>query len=78
MDEGQKQEPVSFYPNPTRGSISSDAKNFSRIELFSVTGSMVMSCTDCSELDLCMQPSGIYIVKTTTPTVSSFGKIIKQ
>jgi hypothetical protein len=78
MDEGQKQELVSFYPNPTRGSISSDAKNISRIELFSVTGSMVMSCTDCSELDLRMQPSGIYIVKTTTPTFSSFGKIIKQ
>ena len=78
LDPGQKIETSIFYPNPTTGKIFSNSKNFQRMEVLTASGSSVMSCTDCNQIDISTQPSGVYILKIHQKNNTAFEKIIKQ
>ncbi|MBK7211731.1 MAG: hypothetical protein IPH88_00235 [Bacteroidales bacterium] len=52
-----------FFPNPTSGSISTKGRLPERLELYSISGKLLLSCQSCSDMDLEGLPSGIYMLK---------------
>ena len=72
------------YPNPTRGTlhiVNSDVP-LRGAELFDMTGRRILTVSQLpatdSQLDLGALPSGIYLLRLTTPSGISLQKVVKE
>ena len=70
-------EMISVYPNPTQGVIFVGAKSVQRVEVFNVTGQMVMSSTE-PVINVSELGSGLYIVRVTADDRMVIRSIVKQ
>lgn len=68
VEENNYLENVEIYPNPTNNLVTISGENLSKIEIFNITGQMVLVfdyINDNQTIDLENQPSGIYFFKIT-------------
>lgn len=68
VEENNNLENVEIYPNPTNNLVTISGENLSKIEIFNITGQMVLVfdyINDNQTIDLGNQPSGIYLFKIT-------------
>jgi hypothetical protein len=68
---------ISVYPNPTQGVIFVGAKSVQRVEVFNVTGQMVMSSTE-PVINVSELGSGMYFVRVTADDSMVVRSIVKQ
>ena len=71
---------VSVYPNPMRDVFFIEAANglpVQRVEVFNVTGQMVLSSTD-TEINVSEWESGMYVVRVTAADKIVIRRIVKQ
>ncbi|MBN4072638.1 T9SS type A sorting domain-containing protein [Crocinitomix catalasitica] len=68
---------IQIYPNPTNGIARISGLNLESIQLFDLTGSMIIHTVE-NEIDLreLSLPSGIYVIKIRTSTSSFTRKLI--
>lgn len=67
------------YPNPTKNILNFGFnKNLDHIEVYSITGKMVMSITDSNTIDLRNLSKGMYMVKVAVDNNSEFIKVVKN
>jgi hypothetical protein len=76
VDE-EAMEMISVYPNPTQGVVFVGAKSVQRVEVFNVTGQMVLSSTE-PVIDVSGLGSGMYIVRVTADDRMVIRSIVKQ
>ncbi|MFN4985790.1 MAG: T9SS type A sorting domain-containing protein, partial [Ignavibacteria bacterium] len=66
-----------FYPNPTTGIVTIDAR-VQRASLYTMDGQLVQMVESTSQFSLWEQPAGAYIIVYTTELGVSSTVIIKQ
>ncbi|MEX0637032.1 MAG: T9SS type A sorting domain-containing protein, partial [Ferruginibacter sp.] len=67
------------YPNPTKGLVQfSNAAGFSKIQVFSPLGQLVLEKTAVNEVDLARFATGIYLVKLFDGDKVSVIKVMKE
>lgn len=73
---------LKFYPNPVKDILTiTDAKNFSSVEVYDISGKKVFSNTQKSsklELNLSQLKAGVYVVKTNSEGEVKTFKFIKK
>jgi hypothetical protein len=67
---------MNVYPNPTKGKITIKAESAKCIEVINIEGKQVYIGNE-NEIDLSLQPKGIYIIKVITDKQTINKKIIK-
>lgn len=63
--ETLKSEEISISPNPASGLVSVSGVNADKIELFSMSGELMLRVKSTNQFDVSQVASGIYIVKVT-------------
>jgi hypothetical protein len=71
------------YPNPSSGKYNLVAGSFSeaRIEIFNTKAQLIQRITpekEITEIDISLQPQGIYFLKYTSGNSNSYSKLIKD
>lgn len=69
---------LKVYPNPTLSSITIDGEPAQSIEVYNLTGQKVATCNTCNTINLENTPTGIYLLKATTPSGTLVQKIVKE
>lgn len=70
---------LSVYPNPTNGILHFDfSKPLDQIEVYSITGKMVLGKTNSDFINLESLAKGMYMVKISTDSNSEFIKVLKN
>lgn len=78
--EDQNHDDISIYPNPTKGLIRIQPKEFYReyeISVFNMMGEKVIYKRKTSEIDLSYLPSGCYVLKVKTEGLTEVQKVLK-
>lgn len=73
----EKLNTISIYPNPTRGKIKVKVEGIKKIEVMNIESKNIYNGSE-TEIDLRNQPKGIYIIKVITDKGTLTKKIIKQ
>lgn len=68
---------ISTYPNPTNGTILL-SRNLDLLEVYSLSGSLLMSGTNTNQADLTELPAGTYILRAFDENTSGATLVIKQ
>ena len=58
---------ISIYPNPATDYVQVSSTDVERIEVYSLTGQLVATCTGCNTIDVSSLVAGNYIVRVHTP-----------
>lgn len=69
---------ITVYPNPTSGKVKVDSDDVTCIDVFNVSGQLVKTFVNKSEINISDLPSGVYTLKVTMIRSSSTCKIVKQ
>lgn len=85
VEDAQKQNSISVYPNPTSGFVTIQNKNNSNlknVEIYNVAGQLVqrfnVSNAKNASLDMSQLTNGTYVLKVVTETESNSVKVIKK
>ncbi len=65
-----------LYPNPTNGILSINDASVKKLEVLNLSGTLLLSKENSSELDLTNYPKGIYMVKIYTDKGISVEKVM--
>lgn len=70
---------VDLYPNPTTGIVRIEtAEPVQHLEVFSLTGSLLIDAGNASSIDLGSLAAGTYLLRITTANGTAIRKIVKQ
>ncbi|WP_313098724.1 M4 family metallopeptidase [Epilithonimonas sp.] len=85
VEDAQKQNSISVYPNPTSGFVTIQNKNNSNlknVEIYNVAGQLVqrfnVSNAKNASLDMSQLTNGIYVLKVISETETNSVKVIKK
>ncbi len=70
-----------FYPNPTTNNIKIDLNDPGLIEVFSISGSLIMKklfCPEIKTIDFVKIPKGYYLIRLTTEKETYTAKFVKD
>ena len=68
-----------LFPNPTSGEVQLPALTMERVEVYDLTGKLVLSNTQVEgTLDLTAQPAGLYLLKIYAAGEVYSAKVVKQ
>ena len=74
-------EPLStivVYPNPTTGTVTIQADEVERVEIYDNAGRLVGKSDATRRLDLSNLPSGTYLLRITTPQGTAVSRVVKR
>ncbi|MEG0560029.1 MAG: alpha-amylase family glycosyl hydrolase [Muribaculaceae bacterium] len=71
-------EKVSIYPNPTTDTFTVNSDNVESVNVYSMTGALVVSVEGTNSIDVSNLATGNYIVKVVTATAATTHKLIKR
>lgn len=71
-------ENISIYPNPATESITINSDNVKAVNVYSITGALVVSVKGENSIDVSHLMSGDYIVKVATDNTITTHKLIKK
>ena len=69
---------VTVYPNPTANRISVNGAMVLEIEVISLEGRRCLSVKDVNTVDLGGLPTGVYMLRISTPQAATMRRIVKQ
>lgn len=69
---------ISFYPNPTNGFLTIETDKDFELELYSITGSLLVKSANIKSIDLSSFSNGIYILQLKIEDKILTNKIIKK
>lgn len=70
---------LSVYPNPTQGILNfSFTQSIDRVQVYNITGSVVLSKENVSSINLENLSDGMYMVKVSVDNNSEFIKVVKN
>ena len=69
---------ISIYPNPATDYVQVSSTDVERIEVYSLTGQLVATCTGCNTIDVSSLVAGNYIVRVHTPQGIETEKLMKR
>lgn len=85
VEDAQKQNSISVYPNPTSGLVTIQNKsnsNLKNVEIYNVAGQLVqkfnVSNAKNASLDMSQLTNGTYVLKVVSETESNSVKVIKK
>ena len=71
--------PAKVFPNPTNGIIQIQSSSpLNSIRILNITGTEIMRCTNCKEVNLSSLRAGIYVMEYETNGKKYVEKIVKQ
>ena len=73
-----KHEKVKLYPNPSKGIINIENKDFDKIIIYNITGKIIRELKPQSQIDLSDIAKGIYVIKLISGTKTLVEKIILE
>ena len=68
---------VKVYPNPTSGNLTIDAENFEGVEVYDVSGRLIIK-SKLNTIDLAVQPEGLYLLKIYARGTTQEFKVFKE
>ena len=68
---------VKVYPNPTSGKLTIDAKNFEGVEVYDVSGRLIIK-SELKTIDLEEQSKGIYLLRINANGITQEFKVFKE
>ena len=66
-----------MYPNPTSGKLTIDAKNFEGVEVYDVSGRLIIK-SELKTIDLEEQSKGIYLLRINANGITQEFKVFKE
>ena len=68
---------VQVYPNPTSGKLTIDAENFEGVEVYDVSGRLILE-SKLKTIDLEGQSKGLYLLKINANGTTQEFKVLKE
>ena len=68
---------VKVYPNPTNGKLTIDAENFEGVEVYDVSGRLILE-SELKTIDLEGQSKGLYLLKINANGTKQELKVLKE
>ena len=68
---------VQVYPNPTNGKLTIDAENFEGVEVYDVSGRLILG-SKLKTIDLEGQSKGLYLLKINASGTTQEFKVLKE
>ena len=68
---------VQVYPNPTSGKLTIDAENFEGVEVYDVSGRLIIK-SELKTIDLEEQSKGLYLLKINANGTTQEFKVLKE
>ena len=66
-----------MYPNPTNGKLTIDAENYEGVEVYDVSGRLIIKST-LKTIDLEEQSKGLYLLKVNANGTTQEFKVFKE
>ena len=68
---------VAMYPNPVKGSLQVKAEGLQSVEVFNMTGQLLLTSTSAS-IDMSVLEDGLYLVRVVCEGGIATKRIVKQ
>jgi hypothetical protein len=68
---------IKVYPNPTNGKLTIDAENFEGVEVYDVSGRLILE-SELKTIDLEGQSKGLYLLKINANGTKQELKVLKE
>ena len=69
---------LTVYPNPTTGVVTLSADNVTRVEVYDNRGRRLYAVDNSATVDLTSLPTGVYMLRITTPQGSAVRRVMKR
>lgn len=70
-------ESISILPNPTKGLLNINADNYKKVEVYSITGELVLKSAS-KKIDITNQAKGVYFVRIETENAVYTRRVLKE
>lgn len=69
---------IAVYPNPTTGKVVVDYKDVQSVEVYNISGKLILTTHNTNHIDISDRPSGIYFIKVSTKNSNHILKLVKE